>query len=181
MSDRRPRSTPNAYSPRRRGAVAGFPFLKKSKYNAVWSYYDGAILHASGLKDCLGPVLCRICSKRKEHDSSLWYRSKAEAVRAQELDKLLAHGTIRAWRRSKSILLVDAPKASDRIRYQPDFDVWVDHDPPSLPNYRIEQKGGRTGIAYSGKIKIRMYRKLVRNGLQPPLMVIDAKGKEIDV
>jgi hypothetical protein len=156
---------------------------RRSKFGSRATYYDGKTLHST-VRDCLppGPSQCHICSRRSEHSSSVWYQSRDEATCASVLDMKLRAGRIRFWRRSKSVLLVDAPRASDRIRYRPDFDVWITSDPRTdEPDERLEVKGGLAGVAYSGKLKIRLYRDAVRRGDQPPLRVIDNRGHELNL
>jgi hypothetical protein len=163
------------------GALPG-----QSKYGAKWTYFDGQTLHTTGT-DCVAPVVCPICSTRKPSMARLWYPSRAEALCAQRLVARFLRGEIGSWRRSTSIVLLDAPARRDRITYKPDFDVWMPLTGDAIPaegrppDYRIEVKGSSRAMSRDAALRIRMYRALARDGQQPPLVVQDRDGREIDV
>ena len=49
------------------------------------------------------------------------YDSRGEADYARHLDRRLAAGQLRSWRRGRDWLLLEPPNT---IRYRPDFEVW---------------------------------------------------------
>lgn len=161
---------------------------QRSKYGARWTFYDGGVVHTTG-RDCprviggeVDPGRCPVCRARTSKDSARWYPSRYEAKHAARLDAQVRVGTIRGWRRSKSILLVDGPTRKDRVRYKPDFDVFMESDPQGgAPDCRIEVKGSPMAMSRDAFVRIRMYCALVREGKQPPLFVLNGDGVEIDV
>ncbi len=52
------------------------------------------------------------------------FDSMGEAEYANHLDLLKSSGKILDWKRPKTFILLDAPRACDRIKYTPDFEVW---------------------------------------------------------
>lgn len=113
-----------------------------------------------------------IVPRRKYGNVTAYYRgerydSHGEATYAQHLDALKATGRIRDWQRGKVWVLVDAPKARDRITYRPDFEVW------DAAGFRvIDYKGMLTDVF---RLKAKLW-KAVRPDI--PLYIVKADGTE---
>lgn len=96
------------------------------------------------------------------------YDSRGEAEYARHLDLLQAAGRIREWRRGRKWLLLDAPRARDRVTYTPDFEV-VD----AAGNLRVlDYKGVLTDVF---KLKAKMWRHAYPG---VPLYIVKADGTE---
>lgn len=86
-------------------------------------------------------------AKKTEYDGQV-YPSRAEAHYAAALDLSVAAGVLRSWCRPAPVVLLDAPRARDRITYQPDFhcvtpdgsEYWVDVKGVLTPVFRLKQK-----------------------------------------
>lgn len=150
------------------------------KYRSAWTYYNGRILHTTG-SGCapLPPERCPICTNpQTKADRKHWYQSRSEARFASKLDMECKLGLIRQWQRSPNLLLVDGLRR-DRIRYKPDFDVWVASDPSGPPDRRYEVKGAKAMIAPQSLLRIKLYRAAAARGEQPPLYVVNGDGVEL--
>lgn len=84
---------------------------------------------------------------RTEYGGQL-FDSRAEALYAGSLDVLRAAGVLRSWCRPAPVVLLDAPKARDRITLRPDFhcvgadgsEWWVDVKGVWTPVFKLKLK-----------------------------------------
>lgn len=83
------------------------------------------------------------------------YDSIGEAEYAHKLDILLNSGQIKLWQRGTAMVLVDAPKARDRITYKPDF--WI--VPASGYSYFVDYKGSKATETAAWKIKVKLWKQ----------------------
>lgn len=99
------------------------------------------------------------------------YDSAGEAEYAARLDLRCASGEIVDWERPKPIVLLDAPKARDRVTYRPDFYV--------IPNvgfgYYVDYKGSRITETAAWRIKVKLWKQ---NERLPELRVAYPTGEE---
>lgn len=110
--------------------------------------------------------------RRKFHNQPTIYKgerydSLGEAEHAWMLDQKIATGEIVYWERPKPIVLVDAPRARDRVTIKPDF--WV--IPADRPgnrssesytySYYEDYKGSTTTETVAWKLKVRLWRQRV--------------------
>jgi Protein of unknown function (DUF1064) len=105
---------------------------------------------------------------RTEYAGQL-YASKAEAEYARRLDRRLAAGEIRAWRRGGPWTLLDAPRRPHRITYTPDFEV----EDAAGRLAVVDVKGVETEVF---KLKARLWKAVYPD---VPLVVVRADGSEV--
>lgn len=85
------------------------------------------------------------------------YSSLGEAEYAWRLDQKVATGEIAYWERPKPIVLVDAPRARERVTMVPDFHVTL-HGGGS---YYVDYKGSRITETPVFRLKVRLWRNAV--------------------
>ena len=79
------------------------------------------------------------------------YDSAAEAAFAQQLDWRQAAGEVVCWTRGTPLVLVEAARARDRVRYIPDFEV----TPAGGNPYLVDVKGVETPV---WRLKMKILR-----------------------
>lgn len=110
--------------------------------------------------------------RRKFHNlrtpyKGVTYDSKGEALHAWKLDQMLASGEIIYWERPKPIVLVDAPRARERITFTPDFYVIPADRPGNLSSesytysYYVDYKGSTQTETAAWKLKVKLWRQRV--------------------
>jgi hypothetical protein len=83
------------------------------------------------------------------------YDSLGEAEYAWKLDQMEKAGTIAFWQRGTTMVLVDAPRARDRITYKPDF--WI--MPTTGWSYFVDYKGSRVTETAAWRIKVKLWKQ----------------------
>jgi len=83
------------------------------------------------------------------------YDSIGEAEYACKLDQMEKAGTIAYWQRGTPMVLVDAPRARDRITYKPDF--WI--MPTTGWSYFVDYKGSRVTETAAWRIKVKLWKQ----------------------
>ena len=160
--------------------TTGRRFGRRNKYHALPTFYYRGTLHPL----CDEPVRkgCAICASRGPATREYWYDSKGEAEYAAKLDEREKNGEIFDWERGKPIVLLDAPKARERITYTPDFWIWpTEHDSyhvdfKSAP--RVTRDGKRKGgITETRDFKLKV--KLWRQNIASELRVAYSDGSEV--
>src|SRR6266511_1010249 len=104
----------------------------------------------------------------KYHNTRGTYRgmtfdSLGEAEYAAKLDVLVTAGELVDWEQPKPVVLVDAPKARERITYKPDF--WV-CPADSTYSYYVDYKGSRITETAVWKLKVKLWRQHVPHELR---------------
>lgn len=110
--------------------------------------------------------------RRKFHNTPTVYKgqrydSLGEAEHAHVLDQKLAKGEIIHWERPKAIVLVDAPRARERVTFKPDFWVIPADRPGNLSaesyvySYYEDYKGSTATETAAWKLKMRLWRARV--------------------
>lgn len=100
------------------------------------------------------------------------YDSAGEAEYAQKLELMRVAGEIADWERPKPIILLDAPKAGDRISYRPDFYV-IRNAPtefaalkPMPTGYYVDYKGSRATETPLWRVKVKLWRQKIPHELR---------------
>jgi hypothetical protein len=98
------------------------------------------------------------------------FDSMGEAEYAAKLDMLVKAGEVVDWEQPKPVVLVDGPKARDRITMIPDFYVI-----PAVGNsFYVDYKGSRVTETPAFKLKVKLWRRHVGHELR----VVYADGTE---
>lgn len=93
------------------------------------------------------------------------YDSAGEAEYAWKLDQRLKAGEIVHWERPSAFLLLDAPKARDRITYKPDF--WIIPAPAGDSprdytwSYYVDFKGSHITETTAWRMKVKLWKQTV--------------------
>jgi hypothetical protein len=110
-------------------------------------------------------------AERAEFDGTV-YASKAEAAYAMRLAALGLGGEVLAWSHTvvPRLVLLDAPKAADRVTYRPDFYVYY---ADGRMEY-VEVKGVETR---DWRIRLKLYKANGPPGI--PLRIVYGDGREV--
>jgi hypothetical protein len=109
---------------------------------------------------------------RTEYDGTL-YASKAEAEYAFNLDLRSLAGAVLYWNQPEEpLVLLDAPKAADRITYTPDFFVVLADQSWEY----VEVKGMETP---DWRLRLKLYKANGPPGI--PLRIVYGDGREVVV
>lgn len=108
----------------------------------------------------------------KYHAQRTTYReqtfdSRGEAEYARHLDLLKAAGHIKDWQRGRVWVLLDAPKARDRVTMRPDFEVWDNR------GYRVLDFKGM--LTREFRLKVKLW-KAVHPTI--PFWIVKSDGRE---
>ncbi len=106
---------------------------------------------------------------RRTEYRGIVYASAAEATYAADLNAKMADGKILDWHRPGPIVLVDGPKAADRITYTPDFLVQLAPDAWEW----VEVKGVETP---AWRLKLKLWKAF---GPPRPLRIVYGDGREV--